>query len=412
MQWALAANQIMQGGFSSYLMGQRNQIAREDLSLRQRAFMAEQQRAQDDLSLRNRDMVMRENESKIRVRAANEAFDLKEAAASVYPEIDSQFNDLARLGVNDDVEALRNANFKPLVLGSSFDKRTQDNLNAIKSREFNDRKEALLGQSNGAKIRRQNLENLVDYGNYLASAEAGEDYVNFDKSDTPQIEAATEEDAAKFRQLAAEAHMFISSGMSFSQLPAEHASVLTKANRYAAKRALASSEKMNVAAIVAGPRQAAAANTASKNEMDLFQENIKSLDDEIKKVSDQAAGVNIMSADKKYNESRVELVNWLNDKKAHSKKAIAMYQNNQISKGDLQNILADEELHDVTYEFKGKSGKMVTKTTTVSGPEFDNLLERLPSVGGRVVGHNVRPRPKLRIIDKAKNSPPPSGQQK
>lgn len=404
---------VGQGISSNLLMGMREARARQELSLREKAFMAEQQMVQDDLSLRNRDMAMRENESRIRVRAANDAFDFKEAEASVYPEIDSQFNDLDRFGVNDDVDGLRQASFKPLVLPSTFSRRTQDNLNAVKAREFNERREALLGQSNGAKLRRQNLEDLVDYGNYLGSVEAGEDFVNFDKSDTPEMEAATSGDAARFRQLAAEAHMFIRNGMSFSQLPAEHAAVLTKANRHSAKKTLAASEKMNVAAVLAGPRQAAAANTAKKTEMDRYQEQIKAIDDEIKVVSDQIAGVNIVDAGKDYNDSRVELVNWLNDKKANDKKAIALYQNNQITKAQLEQTLAGEELHEVTYEFKGKNGQTVTKKELLSGVEFDDLLEQLPTRQGRVVTHNAKPRPKLvKKPEKPTSSPPPGGSQK
>lgn len=397
-EYGFAVGRGLQDTYSNVLMGLRENRAQQELSLRERAFMAEQQRAQDDLSLRNRDMAMRENESKIRVRQANDAYDLTEAAAFAHPEFDNQFSQLDQWAANDDLDSLKNARYKPVVLPQAgegaFNRKTQDRLNALKSQEFNAKREALLGKSNAAVRRRENLENLIDYSTYLGAAQAGDEYIS--KGDGGDVLNA--EEAARYRQLAAEAHALISRGVSFSELPAEHAGVLTKANQFAARQALSKDPKYQVASKLAEARSATATASGNKNKMEYFQDRLKASESERKYLSEQMAGVNITSGqnNKALDPVRSETQNFLNRQEKVRKRALARYQANPAYEGMTDKIFGEDDIIEVTYEMDDPlTGGRKTATTDISPEEVGLFQETLKQRNGRVIKYNNITRPNI-----------------
>lgn len=386
---------VGQGISSNLLMGLREGRAQQELSLRQRAFAAEQQRMQEDLSLRNRDMAMRENESKIRVKAANDTYDLNEAAAFAYPEIDNQFSQLDLAAANDDLDSIKNARFKPIVLPQtgqgSFNRQTQDRLNAAKAMEFNARREALLGQSSALVRRRENLENLIDYSTHLGSVEA---------SGGDPLTGENSADAARMRQLAGEAHALVSGGVSFSALPSEHADVLTRANQYSAKRKLQSSEKFQVATALGQARQAGAGNTKTKNKVDYFTGILESDRKERQSFADQQSGVNINdgSAQKSLQPYRSDIQNFLARREAIRRRALAMYSRNPEdprSESLADDIFGEDEFYEVTFEYQEDSGERKTVTKDYSAAELAALESLLKRKNGRVIENKIIKRPNV-----------------
>lgn len=394
-EYGFAVGRGIQDTYSNVLMGLREGRAQEELSLRQRAFLAEQERQKEDLSLRNRDMIMRENESKIRVRAANDTYDLNEAAAFAYPEIENQFSQLDLAAANDDLDSIKNARFKPIVLPQtgqgSFSRQTQDRLNAAKSMEFNAKREALLGQSSALARRRENLENLIDYSTYLGSVEAG---------GGDPLTGENSADAARMRQLAGETHALISGGVSFSALPAEHADVLTRANQYSAKRKLDSSEKFQVARALGQARQAGAGNTKTKNKVDYFTGILESDRKERQSFADQQSGVNITdgSAQKSLQPYRSDIQNFLARREAIRRRALAMYSRNTENpqvESLVDDIFGEDEFYEVTFEYQDDSGSRKTVTKDYSAPELQSLENLLKRKNGRVIENKIIKRPNV-----------------
>ncbi|NDB96526.1 MAG: hypothetical protein EBZ78_10280 [Verrucomicrobia bacterium] len=378
-EYGFAVGRGIQDTYSNVLMGLREGRAQEELSLRQRAFLAEQERQKEDLSLRNRDMIMRENESKIRVRAANDTYDLNEAAAFAYPEIENQFSQLDLAAANDDLDSIKNARFKPIVLPQtgqgSFSRQTQDRLNAAKSMEFNAKREALLGQSSALARRRENLENLIDYSTYLGSVEAG---------GGDPLTGENSADAARMRQLAGET--------------AEHADVLTRANQYSAKRKLDSSEKFQVARALGQARQAGAGNTKTKNKVDYFTGILESDRKERQSFADQQSGVNITdgSAQKSLQPYRSDIQNFLARREAIRRRALAMYSRNTENpqvESLVDDIFGEDEFYEVTFEYQDDSGSRKTVTKDYSAPELQSLENLLKRKNGRVIENKIIKRP-------------------
>lgn len=393
MEWALAANQVMQGGYSAYLMGERNKTAREDLSLRQRSFAAELERQKEDLNLRKRDMTMRENLNKIAVRQANDAFDLEEAQAFAYPEINNQFSQLQKYASDEDVEGLRSASFKPVVLPANFSRQTQDKLNSVLSARFRDEKMAAMGASSAVATKRQTIENLLELNTKLAR------------------DAASNPNAALRRHLADETRALIQAGIPISKLPNEMAALVAEADSYAAERKLASSEKYKTAEMLALAKTATASAAAQKDKFGFYDDRIKSLDNQLKNAMDSATGVNMpIGPQKDMLPVQVEEIDFLNRYRQVLTRNTAMARSGYRSDADMANLFEGEESFvEVEYEYTEPEkidprtnqkipSRRVKNKADLSTSELPRLMQFLNKTNGKVNSQKIVTRPTYKQV--------------
>jgi len=349
MEWALAANQIMQGGYSAYLMGERNKIAQADLSLRQRSFAADLERQKADIALRDREMNMRESLNKIAVRQANDAYDLNSAMAESHPEIDRQFGQLERMTIDEDVEGLRKAKFTPITLPATWSKATQDRMNAQLGAQFRQSQMAALNASSSFQTKKTTVDNLIDYNTKLAQ------------------DSAKDKNAALKRHMADETRVLIQAGMPVSQLPADMAALVAEADQYAAERKLASSEKYQTAGLLASARGAVALATANKDRYAFYDDRLKSRDAEITQMEKNVAGVDLPVGPKKeLLPKQMRQIDWLKRmRNVEARNAAAARAGKRTPEQMAQLYSEDEGFIEVEYEFE-----TAAKRDPVTGKEI------------------------------------------